>query len=351
MSRTSFLVAVLALAAWPSVASANLTATVGAFGTQHTQTTAMPNLVSQPVGAVDCNTEIPITFTGLTAGTTLTTRYIQVWSAAAASANCGTPTSRTSAGTPACTIVNLPADSTSYMTGQMSFEMRVTPLQLFGSCASGQRSFFFFDVSGTAPDVSTMFGAGAYYELDIAIDATAPPQPVLAGPAAGDGTVTIDWTASDTGLAPSVSVFFDPNGCGGDGGAMSSTLIAGSPQPSSGRIYGPTAGANTATIPITNFTGWTSTTYGQTGAIAITVTDTAGNVSVLSNVVCVSHVVVTGFWEQYCAEHGMTVAQCTANYHGCSVALPGRRTDLGAIAALAAVLGLLFARRTRREQR
>jgi len=54
--------AVLASAIVPSAASANLTATVGAFGAYHTVTTTTPNLVTQPIGTVDCDTPIPITF-------------------------------------------------------------------------------------------------------------------------------------------------------------------------------------------------------------------------------------------------------------------------------------------------
>jgi len=277
----------------------------------------------------------------------VTTRYIQVWTAAVASANCGTATARMGV-TPACTIVNIDPSVTMYQSGVTSFPMMVTPRQLFGTCESGQKSFFFFDVASTSPDVSTTFAATQYWEVDIAIDGTAPAPRVLTGDAAGDATVAVSYTGpNDLGLAPKVTAYFDAGGCtGGDGGAGSSSLVAGQAAPVSGGIM-VTSNTSPANVSTASF-GWGSdTSYTASGALALTVTDSAGNVSTLSNVVCVTHVRVTGFWEQYCAEHGLTVDQCTHNYSGCSVGLPGRRTDLGALGVLSIVVGLWFRRRAR----
>lgn len=353
MRRTSLpvvvVLAALAGLAVPSVASANLTATVGSFGDYHTVTTTTPNLVTQPIGAVDCDTPIPITFSGLTSTSVVTTRYIQVWTAAVASANCGTPTARMGV-TPACTMVTVDPSVTMYQTGVTSFPMMITARQLFGSCDSGQKSFFFFDVASTAADVSTTFASGSYYELDIAIDATAPEPRVLTGDAAGDATVSVSYTgANDLGLAPKITAYFDPGGCsGGDGGA-SSSLIPGTAPTGTGIEV--TSNTSPAVISTASF-GWGSdSSYSASGALAITVTDSAGNVSTLSNVVCVQHVPVMGFWDAYCASHGMTAEQCTHNYSGCSVSTPSRRIDLGALAGLALVFGAIAFRGARRRSR
>jgi MYXO-CTERM domain-containing protein len=179
----------------------------------------------------------------------------------------------------------------------------------------------------------------------------------MSGDAAGDTNVTIAWSnPSDLGTGGGVNVYFDPNGCAGgtaDGGTgTSAVLTPGTVPPASARVYTQLSSSITSTSVAAATLGWTSATHGQRGAIAVTVMDNARNTSVLSNVVCVEHVVVTGFWEQYCAAHGMPdIAQCTANYHGCSVGTPSNRTDLGALAWMTAVGGLFFVRRSRRSRR
>ena len=338
----------------PSHAAATVAVTVGSFGMFHTTATMSPNFVTQPVGAVDCDTPIPFTFTGIpvTSTTIPTMRYLQVWTAAANSASCQTHTSRTSTGTPPCTLVSTGVDL-SYMTGGTSYTFSIKPRQLFGGCGTGQASFWFFDTTSTTADLSTDFATGGYYEIDIALDASPPPMPALGGDVAGDNTITINWTATDVGIAGGVNAYFDPNGCSGEAGSGSSVLIAGQqPSASAQRVFTQTmATTTTASIAATNF-GWSSSLHGQTGALAITVTDSAGNVSVLSNVVCVQHVLVTGFWEQYCAEHGMPdIAQCTANYHSCAVGTPSPHTDFSAVLFGVGVLGVLGARRSRRRAR
>lgn len=329
----------------PSTAFAN-SPTVGAFGTGNHMSTGT-NLVTAPIGVNECATPIPLTFSGLT--TASTTRYVDVWWASSAAANCQTNTVRATTTSPVCRwITSIPYTSGPNVT------IMPTAETLFGGCTTDQRTFFFFDTT-TMDETSMTFTT--YWTLDVAIDATAPNAPQISSTPAGDTQIQIAWNAStftDLGLNGKVNVYSggacsssSSDGSGADGGT--GTLTAGGAAPATALA---TLGASNPATLQTSLLGWSSSSYGESTAIAIAVVDTAGNVSTLSNVVCAQHVRVTGFWEQYCAEHGMPdIAQCTANYHGCSVGLPGRRTDLGAIAFVALVVGLGSARRARRRIR
>jgi MYXO-CTERM domain-containing protein len=133
---------------------------------------------------------------------------------------------------------------------------------------------------------------------------------------------------------------------GGGGDAGTGTLTPGGTAPATPLTHGAAASPfslNTSSL------GWSAGSYGQSSLIGIAVVDTAGNVSPLSNVVCVTHVQVSGFWDSYCAAHGMTdTTACANNYRGCSVALPSRREDPVAIGLGALAVGLFLVRRRRR---
>ncbi len=349
----------VALCAVPSSALAALMASVLAFGTHATPV----NFMTQPLGLNDCGNAVHIQFTGITSMGT-TAQVIDVWRAAAATTMCPTGALARTGTAQVCFPINVSAGNT--VTNLTQFNLGVTPSELFGPVPGNLAAvdpcttpvtttqYFFFAQTGNAGDTSTMWPAGTYLVMPIAVDTQRPTAPVLNGPAAGDTSVALSWTTGETGTIGSERVYFDPAGCsgGGDGGTgSSSVLMAGAPPPTSALVHTVPSLGTSGSVPTSALTGWASGTYGQSGAIAITVLDSAGNESMLSNVICVQHVRVTGFWEQYCAEHGMTTAQCTSNYHGCSVGVPSRRLDLGALGLLGAALGLLVARGTRRRAR
>jgi len=215
---------------------------------------------------------------------------------------------------------------------------------MFGGCTtSATRTFFFFDTT-TNPDNSSTFTQ--YWVLTAQLNASPPTAPVITPGLAGDEAIQISWNSSAfTTLGTMGQVYvYAAAGCAGDGGVA--PLTAGVAPPAS-HIH-----MTSASSPIsldTSLLHWSPGTYGEQASIGIAVIDSAGNLSNLSNVECATHVHVSGFWDQYCAEHGMTdTAACAGSYRGCSVALPGRREDLGAWIIGFVVLGLFAARRRRR---
>ncbi len=318
------------------------------FGTHGTNS----DLVVQPLGAGDCSTAIPFTFSPVPASST--TRYIDVWSASSSGAACQMMANRSSSTQVGCTYIQqfpyTPTNMSAMPTG-------MTPNVLFGGCStSTTRTFYFFDTL-SPHDVSTSFTT--YWVLTAQLNVSPPTAPIIDGAPAGDAQLQLAWNASSfTGLGTMGQVYvYAAAGCSGatsdangvDGGTTTSTLVAGQPPGSATKIL-----MSSATSPIiidTSLLGWTAGHYGEMNSIAISTVDSATNISNLSNVVCVQHVQVTGFWKQYCAEHGMPdIAQCTANYHGCSVGAPGPRTDFTAVAFGLGILGVLGARRRRRSR-
>lgn len=332
----------------PARAGAQPTAAYQPFG-DRTGTIAF---TTQPLGLHECSTPIPIRFTMLT--TSPTTRYLDMWSATSGTAGCETGTTRSSSTSTACEAIALTGNA---FTNAIQHDLTVTGEQLFGSTActglTTTKTFYVFDTV-SSPDTSTTFTTWA--TLTISIDSQAPSAPTITNAPAGDTTVSVTWSnPSDIGTQGGVAVYFDPSGCGStstDGGGsdagVGGSLVAGGTPPASLLVYEQRSQSiTTATIPIASL-GWAAGTYGQRGSIAVSVLDNAFNPSVLSNVVCAEHVNVTGFWNQYCAERGLPLAECSSQYGGCSVGLPTRRPDLLMIVALGSVLGALFARRRTR---
>ena len=331
----------------PAAVEAQMTPMFTAFGAHG----ANSNLVTQPLGVADCNTDIPFTFSPVTPSST--TRYIDVWSASSSSAMCQMGTTVRGVSTNlACSYVG----SYPYVATSMSaIPSGITPQMLFGTCETATRTFYFFDVPSMH---NTSDNFTSYWLITAQLSATPPSAPVIAGTPAGDEVIQVTWNASSfTALGTTGQVYlYAVSGCAGttidangvDAGTSTSSLMGGGTAPSTHLL------ATSAASPInlnTSLLGWSTAAYGEMDSVAIATVDSAGNTSPLSNVVCVQHVLVTGFWEQYCAEHGMPdIAQCTANYHGCSVGAPGPRTDLSAVAFGLSVLGLLGARRRRRSR-
>ena len=387
MRHVRALISVLLVAtalAVPSLAYATPAMTL-AFGSHG----ANANLVMQPVGAAECGTPIPVVLSPVM--TSATGRYIDVWSASSSNANCQTPMIRTSTTNPACTFVQ----SYPYTPTMSTYTLMVSANDLFGgTCGTNTRSFYFFDTASTH-DASTPFAT--YWTLDIAVSATAPPAPMITNTAlAGDAVVAINWNASSytsLGVAGQVYVYAGPStACGtsvvdagsnmdaasvadanvdtggidsgpadtgppdtgpvdagttpGTDGGTSASLVGGGPAPSM-TLWTIASSSNPINLDTARL-GWSNAHYGETVAIAIAVVDSAHNVSPLSNVVCASHIVVTGFWDAYCAAHGMSDAACASYYRGCSVGTPSRRNDPLGLGLGLVIAGLFVLRRRRR---
>lgn len=345
--------ALLATALVPAAeASAQSAPMFTAFGSHG----ANANLQTQPIGATECPMDISFTFSPVMS--TATNRYIDVWSASSTSGACQTHTNRQSTSgstTPICTYIN----SFQYTPVTTSATVQISAEDLFGNCTTNAtRTFYFFD-TGSSHENTLDFSP--YWVITIQLSANPPAAPQITTTPAGDSVIEIPWNASSytTGLGTMgrVYVFADRTGCGStatDGGGAdagsgtTTALVSGGAAPSTSMAIA--SGSATSPISVdTSTLGWSSASYGETAAIAIAVADSASNVSPLSNVVCVTHVHVSGFWEQYCASHGMTdTAACADRYRGCSVATPSRRRELAPWVVGLAVLGLWIVRRRSR---
>jgi MYXO-CTERM domain-containing protein len=269
----------LAVLAWPAGASAQVRCTIGAFGGHLTG----DDLALTPIGIAECDLRIPIAVSGLTMSSTQ--RYLDLWRADAPSASCELGTMRASSTT--CESLGLAASDVGF-TGTAAQTLMVTPRQLFGQCdTSATETLYLFDAASTG-DVSTSYTTADFCTLALALDVSPPAAPTLspAGPA-GDA-VMLTWSnPPDLGPRAGMAAYVDRTGCGGG------SLVAGAAGPLDHRVFTlrPGAPITRTQIPTSAF-GWSSTTFGEQVAIAITVGDSAGNDSVLSNVICVTHAAV-----------------------------------------------------------
>ncbi len=324
IALTSF--TLLATLSGPSSAFAQMTPTFAAFGTHG----ANSDLVVQPLGASDCAT--PITFTMSPTVNSATTRYIDVWSASSISANCQIASTRASTTADECTHVG----GIAYLPTNMTATVSITPAELFGTCETATRSFFFFDTTAS-DDVSTTLTT--YWVITAELDTISPLTPVITSTPVGDASLQITWNASDfTSLGPEAQVdVYAAAGCSGasaDGSGVDAglggTLVAGGTAPSTHLLRA------SAVSPITLDTallGWSTSHYGETVAMAIAAVDSSGNISPLSNVVCAEHV----------APPAPPPSGCS-----CSVGRPRRRSELGAAGLALGALAALIGRRVRR---
>ncbi len=322
-------VGILAL---PAVAAADVACAVDAFG-RHV---SFSSLVDAPVGLAECDTPIPIIISGLTLSST--ERFIDVWRASPATATCHLATVR---GGTAGSCAAVPLDpSIAGFVDESRVVLAVTPRALFGDCVSSHGTLFFFDTA-SSPDDSTTFAAAEFCAIEAVLDALAPSAPTVNGDVAGDASVIVPFiNPADIGVQGEVSVYFDAAGCaidadgsvGSDAGArVSEVLIAGAPPSATHVVFiQPSGGVALASVTLPTANLWSRAVDGARGAIAITVSDSALNESVLSNVVCVTHVSVTA---------------SSPSCGGCSAA--SGPPSCGAILAVVAAGGVLRRRRRR----
>lgn len=345
--------AILAGLAIPTAASAQMRAQVLAFGdpprtlpVQLFGTTAG----SRPISLAECeaNVEIPIEIANIPADAN--GRVFSVWRGAVGSAMCEASTSRMSTtGMPACTLTDFPAATIT--TTQIT--VRPTVQQLFGStaCSAGtnnEQEFFFLIVS-SAGDTSTTVANGYFFSLRILLDTQAPSSPTLDPNPGGDTQINVTWeNAAGTEALFGANAYVDLAGCDASGNVISTALTPGADPPTDIEpILTEGQSVDTAVLDGAAL----GLEYGEYAAVGVTLLDRARNESKLSNVVCIQRVQVSGFWDAYCAEHGMTdPAMCRAQY-GCS-ARPGRAgRAAGILGAIGLALAFLVTRRARRSHR
>lgn len=267
---------------------------------------------------------------------------VDIWRGATGAA-CQTPSNRMATTTtdPTCqhvdgiTITTSPAD------------IEIPAATLFGDACEGttEQTFrFWFLLSNSEQnrsDTGLPFGA-----LDATVDLAAPGAPTDVNSVPGDATIQVSWTnPSGATLLRGAAIYVDTAGCA-DGTPSSSVLVAGEPPPASGarRIEREGQAITSANLSGADL----GLEIGEFAAVGVVLVDRAHNESVLSEIVCVQRVQVSGFWDAYCSEHGMDVDTCADTY-GCAVTSPGARTGSAAvlwILAIAAVGATM--RRTRR---
>ena len=315
----------LALLAWslPAYAGAQMTYTYSTYGDRGTPTSGATNyLVNWPISQSECEANLPITLQ--ITGAPFVTGTRLVWSlwqggTGTSGANCQTATNRraVSGTAPVCTL-------STWDGGEITTTMptiTIRPQELFpsGCSTASQGTYIFYALAVSArTDTTSDVDIASYFTFSVGLDFVPPDAPMVSD-AAGDRQIGLTWTNSTSETLTGANVYVDTSvDCAG----TSTTLVAGSAVPAS-------------LTPIATVTGSAPTgstldgqalglAVGGSALVAVTVLDTARNESVFSNVACVERVTVAGFWDAYCAEHGLSASECQQRYSGCT-ALPGRR--------------------------
>ena len=350
MRTTLLTVSLLAALAVPSAVRAQtFTATVQPFGdperpqgTQLWGTTAG----SRPIGIEECeeNVQVPVNLANIP---TTERGVLAVYRAAVGSGMCTVPANRTSTGgsQPICEHTSFTAPMI------VPTQMTVSPTvqELFGSdactmAAYDDREFWFLSVSSD-PDISTTVTQFAV--VRILLDTQRPVAPMVDEAPAGDTTISVGFDANTTELLAGATAYVDVGGCDANGNVATTTLVPNMAPPSGARSV-----ASTGVEAVTLDGSMLGLEYGEYAAVAVTTMDLARNESVLSNVVCLQRVELSGFWDAYCAERGITdPAMCRAQYSGCA-ATPGRGSAPSlAIAMLGIAIAFVMSRAARRSSR
>lgn len=342
--------------AFGSVAEAQLTFTFAAYGTRGTPSASATYFQTLPLSGDECDANTPISISVLNAPWDSTGQNPRSWTlwrggSGTTTGNCTAGSSRivTSGSTPACTLVSTFGPE---LIESATETLSVRPQDLFPDCsiASADLNFFLLAMSGDASTDQSTIATGYYFNFRAVLDGQAPPAPV-ATDGFGDQAITVSWTpASSSGTLGGASIYVDvaASCAGGDGGVRSSLLVPGEAPPSTINPVRTITGTGTSTTVDPTTLGL-ELDEGVVGAVAVR--DVAGNESVLSNLICLRRVQVSGFWDSYCREQGLSQADCNARYGSCSVSHVGGGGSVpGGLGALGLVLAGLLVRRKRRHR-
>lgn len=352
MRTTLLTVSLLAALAAPSAVRAQtLTSTVQSFGDpERPPGTQLWGITAgaRPIGLAECqaNVTIPLEVGGIPSSE-LSNRFV-IYRAAVNSGMCNVAASRmmTTTSDPICTMTAFPAA----MITPPTTEIGPTVQQLFGTDAcdgAGIEDQDFWILSVTSPDDRSSL-VNQYAIIRILLDTEPPVAPTADAAPAGDTMISVTFDANTAEMLTGSTAYVDPTGCDANGNVLDTTTLVANMAPPSGARSVESNGVEAVTLDGSML----GLEYGEYAAVAITTMDLARNESVLSNVVCVQRVELSGFWDAYCAERGVTdPAMCRAQYSGCA-ATPGRGSAPSlAMAMLGIALAFVMSRGARRSSR
>lgn len=313
---------------WPQRASAQITWSYSEYGDRGLPGTDPTSyLVTFPLSLAECMSSEPIRITVNNApfdSTGVTVRQWDLWQGGTETgANCQTAATRkdpSGGNTSATRVCDQRTWSGASAVTSTMMTLSFLPGELFPDCSSEGTLTFYVLAMSARGDFTTDIAATAYFMFRVRLDVTPPTAPTLSD-AAGDRQIRLGWTNTTAETLRRANVYVD-NTTSCD---ETSTLLVGGATAPSTLLFGTTEGASPTSLTIDG----ASLGIATNGSVraAVTVVDRAGNESVLSNVACIRRVPVAGFWDEYCAQEGMSdVSLCTQHYSGCS-AMPGRRSD------------------------
>lgn len=329
----------------PEVASAqtSLVINVQGFGGRNVPVLlAGPN--GRPISRQECedNDSIPIQLTNLPYSMA-ETRFISVWRGAPTSGACNTPSNRElRGGTVAnCTFID------SFQITSTMMDVSLDAGDAFDNSCDTTNSFeYWFLVVPSSEDRTT--NVTSFSSLRIDIDPTPPEAPTDLQPGAGDRQIQISWSNPTSATdANSVKVYVDVAGCNEDGEVIADGVLTAGAAPPEGiepRTFGAVRTAQLDGEAL-------GLSIGNYAAVAVTLVDRASNESVLSNVVCIQRVEVSGFWDAYCStregdggvDGGMSPEVCRQTT-SCAVQ-PGTRGSLTGVALVCGAMFIMISRR------
>jgi hypothetical protein len=305
-------------------------------------------LVNWPISQAECLANEPITMVLTNAPYDATGMMRRVWDlwqggTGTAGANCQTAANRrTIAGgtSPLCT------QRTAWNGGEITNTMPTLsfrPQELFpeGCTGATQGTYVFYVLAVSARgDTTTDVPATQFFTFSVALDFAAPEAPTV-NDAAGDRQIQVGWENETTETLSAARIYVDTSAtC--EGG--STLLVEGSAAPTTLMPAGEVGGSAPTTITLDG--EGLGLAVGESAPFAVTVLDLARNESVLSNIGCLERVPVQGFWDAYCAERGLSAAECRTRYGSCA-AQPGSGDRPRALWAWLALAGLAVAMRRR----
>jgi len=262
------LVAAALVLGWAAPALAQMTVTKLSVGTR------TADELDLPISAEECAADIPITLRVMNAAMTA---RLDFWSGT----SCNTVESRTT-GTLTCEY--LPMASTTRDGSQQDIVVTMSTLLIDCTAGTSTTTFFILPVATT---MSTEM-VSDFAMFTVALDAQAPGPPTGLTTGAGETAIPLSWTAPTGSDIHEYNIYIDDAAAD----CASTTLVAGSPPPTEGvRIVTVNGDATETTL--------SGIATGTEAAVAISAVDDAGNVGVLSEVVCAMSVPTEGFWDKY----------------------------------------------------
>jgi hypothetical protein len=317
------------------------------------------------IGKTQCDAKVDLTFivSGLASGTS-SPRYLEILKGT----NCYTMESKDGIGNDDCVRIK-------YVNRRQNVTLEQFTIPITDLCgAEGAVTLWFLPVD----TLDTSAAITPYGVYEVPLDTIAPIAPVNVRGGAGETQISVNWERSDSNISLNY-VIWDPKPItttvAADAGLIteagtdaSGAEAAGSSavdnsddggvtdtgtSACSSSLMAPGETIDPANLPkglfkktargdVESFILSGSDINSPRAAVAIVAEDLAGNVSVLSNIACVSVVDTTGFWDAYKQNGGDADGGCACSLPGSRLTAAGH-TAGGPLAALA-LLGLAVMR-------